>query len=233
MPILDQRLGNKLSRMRHRIAPVPIVKQEGEPISRVFGLDRGTSIDRYWIESFLARNASPLPGKALEVGSTRYIRQYFPNCRAHSLQLRDNGSSECVICDLEVGDPALADTFDVFVTTQVFNFIFETRTALRNASQMLKPGGVLLGTVAAITQVSRYDADRWGHFYSFTTQAWQRLLGEVFQDVTVESFGNVDTACAFLNGLSAEELPAALLDRHDPDYPVVLGFRASNPAWQT
>jgi hypothetical protein len=200
-------------------------------VSRVFGLDRGTSIDRYWIESFLERNGSQEAGKGVEVDSVRYLKRFFPNCQPHRLQLKDTGAPDCVVCNLEVDDPALHETFDIFVATQVFNFVFETRAALRHSALMLKPGGVLLGSVAAITQVSRYDADRWGHYYSFTPQSWSRLLGEVFRNVHVESYGNVDSACAFLNGLCAEDLSAEMLERQDQDYPVVLCFRASDPVW--
>jgi len=231
MPIIDSRVGKTLGRLRHRIIPMPVQKRQGEPVSRVFGMDRGTSIDRYWIENFLRRNSSPQAGKAVEVDGVRYLKKFFPNYAAYSLQMSDDGSPNCVVCNLEVDDPALHETFDVFVATQVFNFVFETRVALRNAALMLKPGGVLLGSVAAITQVSRYDAERWGHFYSFTRQSWERLLREVFQDVRVESYGNVDSACAFLNGYCAEELSSEILEYQDEEYPVVLCFRASGPVW--
>jgi hypothetical protein len=204
-------------------------KLPGEPVSRVFGLDRGSSIDRYWIESFLARHSSDAAGSALEVGGTGYISRFFPRQGPHHLELADDGTPNCVVRDLEAGPRAEAGSFDTFVATQVFNFIYETRVALRSAAALLNPGGVMLGSVGGITQVSRYDADRWGHYYSFTVQSWERLLREAFDEVHVEAFGNVDSACAFLNGLCAEEVDRALLDHHDPDYPVLLCFRATAP----
>jgi SAM-dependent methyltransferase len=231
MPRVDSRVGRTLGRWRQRIIPTPVQKREGEPVSRVFGTDRGTSIDRYWIEGFLQRHASSQQGKAAEVAGTRYLRRYFSNYSAYRLQLNDDGAPDTVVCNLEVDDPSLHETFDLFVATQVFNFVFETRVALRNAALMLKPGGMLLGSVAAITQVSRYDAERWGHFYSFTRQSWERLLREAFRDVRIESYGNVDSACAFLNGYCAEDLSTEILDHHDDEYPVVLCFRASDPVW--
>ncbi len=122
--------------------------------------------------------------------------------------------------------PAIAETYDLMIATQVFNFIYETRNALKGSARLLKPGGMLIGSVGGISQISRHDADRWGHYFSFTVQAWERLLRETFDDVTIESFGNVDTACAYLNGLCAEEVDRAVLDHHDPEYPVSLCFRA-------
>src|SRR5215213_4131977 len=46
------------------------------PLSRVFGYDRGTPIDRYYIEGFLARNASDVRGRTLEVGDDSYTRRF-------------------------------------------------------------------------------------------------------------------------------------------------------------
>lgn len=204
-------------------------KPPGEPVSRVFGLDRGGSIDRYWIENFLARHSTDAAGSALEVGGTEYISRFFPRQGPHHLELVDDGTANCVVCDLEAGPPAAAGAFDTLVATQVFNFIYETRRGLRSAAALLKPDGAMLGSVAGITQVSRYDADRWGHYYSFTVQSWERLLREAFDEVRIDAFGNVDSACAFLNGLCTEEVDRAILDHHDPDYPVLLCFRAARP----
>lgn len=195
-------------------------------MSRLFGDDRGQSIDRYWIEHYLGKHAANAPGRALEVGGTGYLRRFLPSMSPHHLEMQDDGTPDCVVCNLESGNDEVGVRFDVLVATQVFNFVYETRTALRNAAALLEPGGVMLGSVAGITQISRYDAERWGHFYSFTTQAWERLLREAFADVSIESFGNVDSACAFLNGLAAEEVDRAVLDHHDPDYPVSICFRA-------
>jgi hypothetical protein len=223
-------LRGKIQGLRRRFKRIASVhKPPGEPVSRLFGLDRGSSIDRYWIEAFLARHASNATGSALEVGGTDYISRFFPRQGPHHLELAHDGTPNCVECNLEAGPPASAGAFDTFVATQVFNFIYETRVGLRSATALLKPDGVMLGSVAGITQVSRHDADRWGHFYSFTAQSWERLLREAFDEVDVEAFGNVDSACAFLNGLCAEEVDRAVLDHHDPDYPALLCFRATRP----
>ncbi len=93
---------------------------------------------------------------------------------------------------------------------------------------MLKPGGVLLATVPGISQISRYDMDRWGDFWRFTTLSATRVFQEVFgrRDLTVEAFGNVLTAMALLQGLSVEELTIRELDHRDPDYELLITVRA-------
>jgi len=44
--------------------------------------------------------------------------------------------------------------------------------------------------------------------------------------IEVEAFGNVLAACAFLHGLSAEDLTPEELNHHDPDYQLLITVRA-------
>src|SRR5689334_10122786 len=46
------------------------------PVSRVFGVDRGTPIDRHYIERFLAEEARWIRGAVLEVGDDGYTRRF-------------------------------------------------------------------------------------------------------------------------------------------------------------
>ncbi len=46
------------------------------PISRVFGFDRGTPIDRYYIESFLQENKTDIRGVVLEIAESTYTKQF-------------------------------------------------------------------------------------------------------------------------------------------------------------
>jgi hypothetical protein len=93
----------------------------------------------------------------------------------------------------------------------------------------------LLATFSGISQISRYDMDRWGDYWRFTSLSSRRLFAEVFPSaqVTVEAHGNVLVALTFLHGLAVEELRQEELDSHDPDYEVVITVRAVKPerAW--
>ena len=53
-----------------------------EPVSRSFGFDRGTPVDRRYIEQFLARHAAAIRGDVLEVGDDGYTRR-FGGAAAH------------------------------------------------------------------------------------------------------------------------------------------------------
>src|SRR5919112_603630 len=46
------------------------------PISSLFGYDRGRPVDRYYIENFLAHHADDIKGRVLEIGDASYTREF-------------------------------------------------------------------------------------------------------------------------------------------------------------
>lgn len=199
------------------------------PTSRVFGLDRGHPIDRYYIERFLETQAADIRGRVLEIGEDTYTRRFGGSRvrRRDVLHLWPEPQAT-IVADLTAADAIPDATFDCFIMTQTLPFIFDVRAALRHARRILKPGGVLLLTVPGISQVSRYDAERWGDYWRFTPQAVQRLLEEHFsaEAVRITTYGNVRVAAALLDGLAQEDLEPGVLDPVDPDYPVLTTARA-------
>jgi glycosyltransferase involved in cell wall biosynthesis len=199
------------------------------PISRVFGFDRGTPVDRYYIEGFLSRNASDLRGRALEVGDDSYTRR-FGGARVTQkdvLHVSAENPNATIVADLVNADHIPSDSFDCIILTQTLHLIYDVRAALATLYRILKPGGVLLTTFPGITQIDHFD---WGSswYWAFTTLSARRLFGEVFLDSNfrVESHGNVFAATAFLHGIALEELSSAELDYNDPDYQVLITVRA-------
>jgi hypothetical protein len=87
---------------------------------------------------------------------------------------------------------------------------------------------VLLATFPGISKISRYDMDRWGNFWSFTSGSARRIFEDVFSPGNVEIgvHGNVLAAIAFLHGLGTEELTEDELNHLDPDYEVMITVRA-------
>jgi hypothetical protein len=85
-----------------------------------------------------------------------------------------------------------------------------------------------LVTVPGISQIVRYDMDRWGDYWRFTTLSARRLFEAAFPsgDVAVEAHGNVLVATAFLHGLTTRDLRPDELDYRDPDYEVLITVRA-------
>lgn len=200
------------------------------PVSRDFGFARGQPVDRYYIEQFLATHAADIRGHVLEVEDSTYTRQFGGTRVTQSdvLHVREGEPKATLIADLTQAGHIQSDTFDCIILTQTLQFIFDLRAAVASVHRILKPGGVVLATVPGISQISRYDMERWGHYWSFTTQSVQRLLGEVFgsANVQVETRGNVLTAISFLHGLASRELDRNELDQSDPDYQLIITARA-------
>jgi len=201
-----------------------------EPMSRVFGFDRGTPIDRYYIERFLARRGELIRGRVLEVGDAAYTRRFGGSrvARSDVLHVSPENRKATLIGDIESGDGVPRETFDCIILTQVLPFVFDVRGAMATCFAALKPGGVLLATAPGISQISRYDMDRWGDFWRFTSLSLTRLAELAFGpgSFEVESHGNVAAATAFLLGFSMEELTPGQLDHHDRDYELILTLAA-------
>jgi len=201
-----------------------------QPISRVFGFDRGLCIDRYYIEQFLTRHAEDIRGHVLEIGDDGYTCKFGGErvSKSDVLHVVEGNPKATIVANLTCADHIPSDTFDCIILTQTLQFIYDVKAALRHLYRVLKPGGVLLATFPGISQISRYDMDRWGDYWRFTTLSARRLFEEVFppECLTIEARGNVLAAIAFLHGLAAEELRSEELDYHDPDYEVLITVRA-------
>jgi SAM-dependent methyltransferase len=214
------------------------------PISSVYGFDRGLPLDRYYIETFLARfgpqpgySAGLIQGRVLEIGGREYVDRFgipadFPAPgRVHRVDVlhasRDNPAATLVgsLTDQNCLPP---DAFDCIICTQTLHVIFDTRAVLRTLHRGLKPTGALLLTVPGITRACVPDRDAWGDWWRFTSLSLRRLLEEVFDPghVHVEAYGNVLTATGFLYGLATDDLRAAELDARDRDFELVLAARA-------
>ena len=78
---------------------------------------------------------------------------------------------------------------------------------------------------------SRYDMDRWGDYWRFTTASARRLFEECWpaEQVTVDSQGNALLAVAYLHGLTMDELRPEEVEARDDDFQLVITVRAVKP----
>jgi len=195
------------------------------PVSRVFGLDRGEAIDRYYIEKFLGENQDLIKGVVLEVANSAYTRKFGGDKVKQALVLHSVKKDRVdIVGNLETGEGIPGNMVDCFILTQTLLCIFDIHAAARNAINVLKPGGVLLLTVPGITPISRFDYERWGQYWCFTDQSIKRLFETIVPpgNITVKTYGNVKIAAAFLYGLALHEVKPKDLDYHDHDYQVVI-----------
>jgi SAM-dependent methyltransferase len=234
--IIPVRIRRKIVRYT-RWPPVGMVRlgslRRLKPISPDWGMERGQPIDRYYIEHFLVNHTSSIQGRVLEIGDNAYTRRFGGARVTESVVLHVAEQKEHVtlIGSLTEPDTVPAESFDCFVVTQTLQVIYDVQTAVRTIYHGLKPGGVALVTVPGISQISRYDMDRWGHYWSFTTRSVENLFTAVFphDHLQIESHGNVLAAISFLHGLASQELRPAELDYVDPDYQLIITIRAMRP----
>jgi len=201
-----------------------------KPISSLFGLDRGQPIDRYYIEVFLKKYSTDIRGRVIEIGDQVYTQQFGGNCVTHSdvLHAVTGNPKATLVGDLTTGRGIPSEVFDCMILTQTFQCVYDVLGAVNTCYRALKPGGIVLATFPGISQISRYDMERWGDYWRFTDASASRLFGDVFgkENVNVETFGNVLSASAFLHGLATEELKKKELDYQDPDYQTLITVRA-------
>ncbi len=195
------------------------------PVSSSFGLDRGTPVDRYYIEHFLSTNSSFIKGRVLEIAESTYSKKYGHGVTSFEvLHVDEHAPNATIIGDLTNVSSLPEEIIDCFICTQTLNFIYDVRAAITGIHKLLKPGGVALITVACLTQISRYDSDRWGDFWRFTPMSIHRLFQEVFEhgQLDLNFYGNVYAATAIMQGLCVEELNKDLLLQKQQDYPVTV-----------
>jgi hypothetical protein len=199
------------------------------PISRAFGLDRGTPIDRYYVEKFLSEHAADIRGHVMEVGDDTYTRRFGGERVTHSdvLHVTLGNPQATLVGSLETGAGLGGREYDCLIITQTLHCIFDMRAAIRTLHGLLAPGGVALVSLPGISQISRYDAERWGDYWRVTPLAARCLFDESFEtgEIKVCAYGNAMSAMALLQGLAAEDLSVRALEAHDADYPVVVCIR--------
>jgi hypothetical protein len=196
------------------------------PISANWGLDRGTPVDRYFIEGFLRRHASDIRGTTFEIKDAGYSKLFGGDrvVRTVVIDVDPRNPQATLTADLTVTDALPASDADCFILTQTVHIIFNYQAALANAMASLRPGGVLLCTLPAVSRVNYEDGGLLtGDYWRFTRAAVDRVLSELDGAASVEiaTFGNVRTCAAFLYGLAAEDLTPAVLDFHDPWFPLI------------
>lgn len=200
-----------------------------EPLTRSFGYDRGQPIDRYYIAKFLSQYADDISGHVVEIGDDRYTRRFGKGVtRSDVLDQAHPDSTPTIVADLANADHIADNSFDCIIVTQTLQFIYNVQAAVRTMHRILKPGGVVLASLPSLSPICRYDMDRWGDYWRFTSAAVRNLFTEFFKpgNVTIEAHGNVLVGMAFLQGMAAEDLTVDELDYKDRDYEALITVRA-------
>jgi SAM-dependent methyltransferase len=203
------------------------------PIDPNWGFERGTPIDRVYVDRFISSHAEDIRGRVLEIAAPDYTSRLGSSVERVDILMAKEGNPQATI----VGDLADAphipdDTFDCAIVTQTLQFVYDVRAALTTLHRILAPGGVLLATVPGLTKISPPEDAEYGEWWHYTGRSARRLAEEAFGggNVEVATYGNVLTAAGFLYGLAASDLEAEELAARDPLYEVVIGVRAVKAA---
>jgi SAM-dependent methyltransferase len=199
------------------------------PIDPNWGFERGTPIDRVYVERFVGGNAADIRGRVLEIAAPDYTRLYGTSVERVDILMAKEGNPEATIVgDLTDAPHIPSDSFDCAIVTQTLQFVYDVRAALSTLHRILAPGGVLLATVPGITKISPPEDEEYGEWWHYTGRSLRRLAEEAFGEgaVEVQTYGNVLSATGFLYGLASADLKQDELDATDRLYEVIVALRA-------
>ncbi len=227
--MIDRRIGKYL--WKRKVGSIRFGDFGGiKPIGGNFGFDRGSAIDRYYIEKFLALNSHRIRGRVLEIADNEYTTRFggAATTKSDILHVDATNPHATIVGDLSKPGVLPDNTFDCIILTQTLHLIFDMRAAIKNLYAALAPGGTLLLTVPGVSSV---DAGEWksSWFWSLTEPALRRLLEEQFDPGSVDcvAYGNVFAAIAFLSGLCFEDVQTSKLDSVDARFPVTIATQAT------
>jgi SAM-dependent methyltransferase len=198
------------------------------PLSDHWGRDRGTPVDRYYIERFLASERDAIRGRVLEVLNAEYTKRFGVGVeKSDVLDIDASNPSATIVADLAAADSVPSDAFDCFVLTQTLQYVYDLHSAVAHVHRILRPGGTLLCTAPTVSRIARGTLET--EYWRITALGCERLFSEAFVGGTVEAraWGNVLSAVAFLVGMAAEELTQRELDVVDPFFPLLVTVRAT------
>jgi hypothetical protein len=198
-----------------------------EPLSDLHGLERGTPVDRGYIEAFLGKHRDVIRGSVLEVEDNSYTMKFGSDRVAESFVVDRDATNPraTLIADLQRPGSLAADAYDCIILTQTLHLLRRPGQCVENCFTALRSDGALLATAPSVSRVSpTYPA---GDFWRFTGAGISELFNRHWPSgFSVDAFGNLRTCVAFLIGEVMEDLPNSVLDHRDPRFPLTVAVDA-------
>lgn len=198
------------------------------PLSEEFGFDRGSPIDRYYVDRFFTRHRSRIAGRVLEIQGRGYTQRFAQDLSASDTLDVNAQFAPTYLCDLACAEAIVpSGTYDCFLLPNTAQHLRELEPALRNALRIVRPGGSLLLTAAGLIPLIPDGPE----YCRLTAEGWRDFAARVWPgcDVEVVAYGNCLAAVAALYGIAVEELRDDELDVQDPRYPVLIGVACRKP----
>lgn len=194
----------------------------GPPAARP--VERDTAIERHFFTALVARWADDLRGQVLEIGAGGYAQPHSD--RLESLEIIDRSPSGepeasvlAALANLDVG------RFDCVLVSETLEFSLDGEAVLRAVRRAIKPGGIAIVLAPGIAAGSPTGARH--QLLGFTELSMRMLAERALEPerITLETFGNVLLASAFLEGRKPEELPEHAFGVNDPAYQLGVAVR--------
>lgn len=205
-----------------------MLRRSTGPLSQIVGQDRGTPVDRLFIEGFINHHRDLVTGKVLEIKDRDYTTR-FGHAVTESIILDANTENK----DAQIHDDirhlnSIADnSYDCFIVTQVLQYVDDLHASARSIHRVLKPGGTAFITVPTLGKLDGSEDNVAGNFWRLTVESARFIFGPHFQDLEVTPWGNVRLGVAFLTGLCAQDMSEAEVAHFDARYTCGVLIRAT------
>lgn len=235
---LGQRIRGRLrglTRGRGRRVLVPrwlyVLAKKARPISFAAGRDRGTPVDRFFIERFINANSDRIRGAVLEVKDRGYTVRVGGSrvTRSDVVDVNRENKEANIISDIRNLKEIADNTYDCFIITQVLQYVDDLDAAVRESHRVIKPGGCLLVTAPTLGKLDGQEDRVAGHYWRLTPDSARYLFEKHFspEQLEIEGWGNVLVATSFLQGMALEEIPRSKLAIYDPFFTCGVTIRAT------
>ena len=198
------------------------------PFSSSYGFERGTPIDRHYLQNFLQSECASITGDVLEVQTSSYTRRFGHDlCRADTFDVLPQ-FSPTYLCDLaHSGEVLPTGAYDCILLPNTLQHLRELERCLAHLLRIVRPGGVILASAAGMIPLTGDVSDYW----RLSPDGWREVLRREWTDgeLVVTGHGNCLAAVAAQLGIAVEELSDQELDLVDPRYPVLTTIRYRKP----
>jgi hypothetical protein len=203
--------------------------RRARPFSSHFGFERGTPVDRFYLEAFLTEWQAAITGDVLEIQAPDYARRYGHALgRTESVDiLPQHQPTWC--CDLADAGGLIPDAhYDCVLLPNTLSVLQRAEGCLQQAWRITRPGGVILATGALLMPLAGDVPE----YQRLTANGWRDVVARAWPGATpvVRSHGNMVAAIAAMLGLAYEELTVAELQADDPQYPVMISLAVRKPS---
>ena len=226
---LKRNLSKKRLRRLLKPAWLYFILKKLHPISPRYGKERGSSIDRYYIEKFLLENSRLIKGRCLEIEDDHYTKQFGQQVvQSDILDINQENKMANIHADLRKMPQITDGSYDTIILTQVLLYIDDYESAIRECRRILKPDGTLLVIVPTMCRIDvRAGVER--DYWRFTKASASYVFGKYFkkEKIEIKTWGNVLAGLGFWTGLAQEDFSKKELDYQDENFPVLVTIKAT------